>query len=151
MLELILGCMVFVIAVTVLMGIFAKKIMAKNGGKKKLRCAVKLNMVVMASLILLATVFIFSGVTFAAEPETAEAAGEAAAASANGLGLLAAALSTGLATIGAGIAVAVSGSAALGAISEDSSILGKTLIFVGLAEGIAIYGLIISIMILNKI
>lgn len=151
MLELILGCMVFVIAVTVLMGIFAKKIMVKNGGKKKLRCAVKLNMAVMASLILLATVFIFSGVTFAAEPETAEAAGEAAAGSVNGLGLLAAALSTGLATIGAGIAVAVSGSAALGAISEDSSILGKTLIFVGLAEGIAIYGLIISIMILNKI
>ena len=68
-----------------------------------------------------------------------------------GLGYLAAALSTGLATIGAGIAVAVAGSAALGAISEDSKLLGKTLIFVGLAEGIAIYGLIISIMIINKV
>ncbi len=69
----------------------------------------------------------------------------------NGLGLLAAALSTGLATIGTGYAVGVVGSSALGAVSEDSSILGKTLIFVGLAEGIAIYGLIISIMILGKL
>ena len=66
-------------------------------------------------------------------------------------GLIAAALSTGLAAIGAGIAVAIVGSAALGAISENPKILGRTIIFVGLAEGIAIYGLIISIMILNKI
>ena len=58
-------------------------------------------------------------------------------------------LSTGLSCIGTGIAVASSASAAIGAISEDSSLLGKTVIFVGLAEGIAIYGLIISIMILS--
>ena len=37
---------------------------------------------------------------------------------------------------------------AIGAVSEDASILGKTLIFVGMAEGIAIYGMIISILIL---
>ena len=42
--------------------------------------------------------------------------------------------------IGAGIAVASSASSALGALSEDQSILGKSLIFVGLAEGIALYG-----------
>ncbi|MCL2859164.1 MAG: ATP synthase subunit C [Oscillospiraceae bacterium] len=69
----------------------------------------------------------------------------------NGNGLIAAALSTGLAALGAGIAVAVVGSAALGAISENPKLLGRTIIFVGLAEGIAIYGLIISIMILSKI
>lgn len=67
------------------------------------------------------------------------------------MGLLAAALATGLACIGAGIAVAVVASSAIGAISENPSLLGKTIIFAGLAEGIAIYGLIISIMILNKI
>lgn len=67
------------------------------------------------------------------------------------IGLLAAALATGLACIGAGIAVAMVASSAIGAISEDPSLLGKTIIFAGLAEGIAIYGLIISIMILNKI
>jgi V/A-type H+-transporting ATPase subunit K len=65
-----------------------------------------------------------------------------------GFKYLAAALSTGLATIGTGWAVGSVGSSAVGAVSEDSSILGKTLIFVGMAEGIAIYGMIISILIL---
>lgn len=68
-----------------------------------------------------------------------------------GMGFMAAALSTGLATIGAGYAVGAVGSSALGAVSEDEKILGKTLIFVGLAEGIAIYGLIISILILGRL
>lgn len=69
----------------------------------------------------------------------------------NGLGMIAAAIATGLACIGSGIAVAIVASSAVGAISENPSLLGKTIIFAGLAEGIAIYGLIISIMILNKI
>ena len=56
-----------------------------------------------------------------------------------------------MATIGAGYAVGSVGSAALGAVSEDQKILGKTLIFVGLAEGIAIYGLIVSILILGRL
>jgi len=68
-----------------------------------------------------------------------------------GMGFIAAAISTGLATIGAGYAVGAVGSSALGAVSEDPNILGKTLIFVGLAEGIAIYGLIVSIMILGRL
>ena len=60
-------------------------------------------------------------------------------------------LATGLSCIGGGIAVASAASAALGAISEDQSILGKSLIFVGLAEGVALYGLIISFMILGQL
>jgi len=68
-----------------------------------------------------------------------------------GLGYIAAALSTGLACAGAGYAVGIVGSAALGAVSEDQKILGKTLIYVGLAEGVAIYGLIISIMIIGSL
>lgn len=67
------------------------------------------------------------------------------------MAFISAALSTGLATIAAGYAVGAVGSSALGAVSEDPSILGRSLIFVGLAEGIAIYGLIISIMILGKV
>ncbi|HNR64935.1 MAG TPA: ATP synthase subunit C, partial [Atribacterota bacterium] len=76
---------------------------------------------------------------------------QSAADSSSGMGFLAAAISTGLATIGAGYAVGAVGSSALGAVSEDPNILGKTLIFVGLAEGIAIYGLIVSIMILGRL
>ncbi|MGE5618054.1 MAG: ATP synthase subunit C [Sphingomonadaceae bacterium] len=63
---------------------------------------------------------------------------------------VAAALSTGLATIAAGIAVAATGSAALGSIAERPELFGRSLVYVGLAEGIAIYGLIISILILGQ-
>jgi V/A-type H+-transporting ATPase subunit K len=63
---------------------------------------------------------------------------------------LAAALSTGLACVGAGIAVASSGAAAVGAIAEKPESFGRSLIFVGLSEGIAIYGLIISFLILFR-
>jgi V/A-type H+-transporting ATPase subunit K len=66
-----------------------------------------------------------------------------------GMGLLAAAISTGVGSLGAGIAVAYVGAAALGAIGERPEIGGRALLFVGLAEGIAIYGLIIAIMILR--
>jgi len=74
--------------------------------------------------------------------QTAEATGASTTA-------MGAALATGLACIGAGIAVGIAGAAAIGGITEKPEILGRTLIFVGLAEGIAIYGLIISFMILN--
>ena len=68
-----------------------------------------------------------------------------------GAGNLGAALVTGISGLGSGIAVASSASAALGAISEDGSIFGKSMIFVAMAEGIALYGLIISFMILGKL
>lgn len=71
--------------------------------------------------------------------------------SSSGMGLIAAALAIGLSAIGSGIAVAVVASSAVGAISENPSLLGKTVIFAGLAEGIAIYGLIIAIMIISKV
>lgn len=68
-----------------------------------------------------------------------------------GMGLIAAALVTGLAGIGGGIAVAAAAPAAIGATSEDPKAFGKSLIFVALGEGIALYGLLISILILNKV
>jgi V/A-type H+-transporting ATPase subunit K len=86
-----------------------------------------------------------------ASPSTASAAGiEAQQTSTDPYASLAAAIATGLATIGAGIAVGNTGSAAVGTIAEKPESFGRALIFVGLAEGIAIYGLIISFMILNR-
>ncbi|MGZ7078428.1 MAG: ATP synthase subunit C, partial [Thermoanaerobaculia bacterium] len=64
---------------------------------------------------------------------------------------LAAALVAGMASVGAAYAVAVVGAAAMGAVAEKPETAGRALIFVGLAEGIAIYGLIIAIMILGRI
>ncbi len=71
--------------------------------------------------------------------------------SSTGMGYLAAAIAVGASTLGAGIAVAVVGSAAMGVIGEKPELAGRALIFIGLAEGIAIYGLIVALMILAKL
>ena len=63
---------------------------------------------------------------------------------------LAAALATGLACIGGGIAVGGAGAAAIGATAEKPETFGTSLLFVGLAEGIAIYGLVLSFIILAR-
>lgn len=113
-----------------------------DSSKKKLKKVLRVNLFAFIPLLAAAIIVL---VPQAISAETT------AVSSASGLGFIAAALSTGLATIGAGYAVGVVGSSALGAVSEDASILGKTLIFVGLAEGIAIYGLIVSILILGRL
>ena len=95
--------------------------------------------------------FAIASVAMLAGPDSVHAATANGATLATGMGYLAAALVTGLSCIGGGIAVASAASAALGAISEDSSVLGKSLIFVGLAEGVCLYGLIISFMILGNL
>jgi V/A-type H+-transporting ATPase subunit K len=66
-------------------------------------------------------------------------------------GLASAAAATGLSTLGAGYAVAVVGSAGVGALAEKPELMGRVLVLVGLAEGIAIYGLIVAILILNRV
>jgi V/A-type H+-transporting ATPase subunit K len=66
-------------------------------------------------------------------------------------GLVAAAAATGASALAAGYAVAVVASAAVGALTEKPELFGRVLVLVGLAEGIAIYGLIISILILNQL
>jgi V/A-type H+-transporting ATPase subunit K len=91
------------------------------------------------------------GLVWLASPTTVRAAGIAAqAATSDPYASLAAAIATGLATVGAGIAVSSTGAAAVGAIAEKPESFGRALIFVGLAEGIAIYGLIIAFLILNR-
>ncbi|MGD2064034.1 MAG: ATP synthase subunit C [Nitrospirota bacterium] len=66
-------------------------------------------------------------------------------------GLMAAAVATGVSTLAAAYAVATVGSAAVGALAEKPELFGRLLVLVGLAEGIAIYGLIISILIINRL
>ena len=87
-----------------------------------------------------------------AAPEAAEVAGKAAEVTTGmGLAIIGAGIPTALSTIGAGIAVGPIGAASLAAITEKPETLGRTLIYLGLAEGIAIYGLVISILLLNRI
>ena len=112
--------------------------------KTRYRRMLASNVVFFFGLIIIAGIMIFvSSPVMAANGSNADFA--------TGLGYLAAAISTGASCIGGGIAVASAASAALGAISEDPSALGKSLIFVGLAEGVCLYGLIISFMIIGKL
>ncbi len=68
-----------------------------------------------------------------------------------GLALIGIGLPTALATIGAGIAVSSVGAASLAVIAEKPEVFGRTLIYLGLGEGIAIYGLVVTILLLGKI
>lgn len=93
-------------------------------------------------------------------PLAASAAGDTAAVSdavavaqaqANGIAYIGAAAATGLSCIGGGLAVGKAAPAAIGATSEDPKAFGKAIIFVALGEGIALYGMLISIMIISNI
>jgi V/A-type H+-transporting ATPase subunit K len=139
--EFILISTTLMVLMTIGTGIF---MIYKNveGNRKTLKKVLRTNLYVFLPILVATIITLVPGII------NAETAG---ASSISGFGFIAAALSTGLATVGAGYAVAVVGSSALGAVSEDPSILGKTLIFVGLAEGIAIYGLIVSILILGRL
>ena len=110
--------------------------------KKRYKKSLIANCFMFFGVLLVATVVSFAGTA------SVQAAGSSADGLATGLGYLGAALISGL---GSGIAVASSASAALGALSEDGSLFGKSIIFVAMAEGIALYGLIISFMILGKL
>ena len=111
------------------------------------RHALLSNVAMFFGLFLITSVVGLTGAS-AAAPEAASAAAASAAGLAEGLKYIGAGLAVGLSGIGGGIAVASSASAALGAISENDSMFGKSLIFVGLAEGVALYGLIIALVLL---
>ena len=127
---------------------------------KSAKKSMRINLVTFLVLILMVSILAF-GVsatseapnTDAAPVQTTEQTTEetVSATQANCLGLLAAGLVTGLAGIGGGIAVAAGAPAAIAATSEDPKSFGKSLIFVALGESIALYGVVISILILNKV
>lgn len=131
------------VAGTVALGVFMRRMHMR--GSKKMFAGI-----VAASVCLL----LAGAVLSLAFPQVVFAEGEAAAAadaSNNGMGFIGMALATGLACIGAGVAVGSVGSAALGLVGEQPGAIGTTLIYVGLAEGVAIYGIVISMLIFSKL
>lgn len=138
--EWILTLATLIVLITISAGLYLMK-ENQEASKQRIKKALRINLSAFIPAIAMAIVLFM--------PSFSQAATETS--SASGMGFIAAALSTGMATIGTGYAVGNVGAAALGAVSEDPKILGKTLIFVGLAEGIAIYGLIISIMIFGQL
>ena len=111
---------------------------------RKAKRALGTNTACFFACLILASVLGIGGSAAAAETATAAAS----AGLAEGLKYVGAALAVGLSGIGGGIAVAAAASAALGAISENDKAFGKALIFVGLAEGVALYGLIVALLLL---
>lgn len=136
----ILVLMILVVVLTISSGVILR-FKQQYSGLKTGRKFIKYNISLFTSLLAAAVIFMVPEVAHAADGATSNA----------GLGFIAAALSTGMATVGTGIAVGSVGSSALGAVSEEPGMLGKSLIYVGLAEGIAIYGLIVSILILGRL
>ncbi|MCL2014199.1 MAG: ATP synthase subunit C [Oscillospiraceae bacterium] len=114
---------------------------------KKVRYAVLFNLFGFFGVCAVSLIFNIGGFVQAAT----EAVSAASTASAdNGMRFIAAAVATGLSSLGAGIAVAAAAPAAIGAFSEDPKAFGKSLIFVGLGESVALYGLLISVLILSN-
>lgn len=104
----------------------------------------------ITATIVAAALFLLSSIPAHAQAPAQTAAALATDPQALRWAFVAAALSAGLSALAAGYAVAAVGSAAVGALAEKPELLGRVLILVGLAEGIAIYGLIVAILILNR-
>jgi len=123
----------------------------KSERKAKSKLFLMLNVAAFFGLCLLVFGVALSNTAAAADTADAAAAAAGAGGMAQGLGYLGAGLVTGLSCLGAGIAVSGAASAALGAISENEGLFGKAFVMVVLAEGIAIYGMLISVLILNSL
>jgi V/A-type H+-transporting ATPase subunit K len=119
----------------------------------------KLKSQITQSIIVLFTVMAIIGTLFCAnafagtshDGQSVEPEMSLSKAGAMKYGLIAAAVAFGLGAIGAGIAISHVGAAAMGAIAEKPQIAGQALIFVALAEGIVVFGLVTAFLILNKV
>ena len=130
---------------------FAAVHAALRRGTRGIRALVGFNALVAACALAALAIALTAGPTHAAAAAAAGATATTAAPSSIGSGaLLGAGIAVAGSTIGAGIAVAYTGAAAIAAMSERPELFGRTMVIVGLAEGIAIYGLIIGIILIGK-
>lgn len=117
--------------------------------RRRGRLAVRLFWAVNAVVLLAAVVVTVQALT--AGPAAADSAAAAATGSGgNWAALLGAAIAVAGSSIGAAIAVAYTGAAALAALSERPELFGRAMVIVGLAEGIAIYGLVVAIILIQR-
>lgn len=140
LLKLLLPLAIVLLISMPLIPVFFRKLTGK-----KAKFAILSNLCAFGGIMLAAIAIPTVNIAFAEEAIEATVA----TGSALGLKYIAAAAATGLSSLAAGIAVAGAAPAAIGAVSEDGQNFVKSLIFVALGEGCAIYGLLISILILN--
>jgi len=139
---------IYIIAVLLILAVAGPYLYYRAGSANARRGkrALAMNIAAFAVIVLAATVMLFTGQAFA-NPTESGATGELAMAAA----FIGAGLVTGMGAIGTGIAVSNAAAAAIAAVSENEQNFGKAMIFVAMAEGIAIYGLLISFMILGRV
>lgn len=143
--------MTWFLALPVLVAVFAAThLMLRRRGRTALRILVGLNAAVFVAALVTIGVTATDG-TAAADVTTAvNTAQESGSGSASWAALLGAAIAVAGSSIGAAIAVAYTGAAALAAMSERPELFGRAMVIVGLAEGIAIYGLIVAIILIGR-
>ncbi|HUZ20258.1 MAG TPA: ATP synthase subunit C [Acidimicrobiales bacterium] len=102
------------------------------------------------NLVLLLGAGVLVALALSAGPSAASTAAASGVRSYGGQALIGAAIAVAGSSIGAAIGVAYTGSAALATMSERPEMFGRAMVIVGLAEGIAIYGLVIAIILIGK-
>lgn len=142
--KILLFTMPLCVLAAIMIPLFVSLKRIKAGKPVNRKRSVITNVVAFFGVLVIMTLMPITG----AFAESAEAAAEAVTGLGDGLKYIGAALSTGLGSIGTGIAVGGAAPAAIGAVSENDKAFSKALIFVALGEGVAIYGLLISILIL---
>lgn len=103
------------------------------------------------AVAVLAVVVVTGGDASAAAPAAEDGTAAAAQTVDTGAAFIGAAIAVAASALGAGIAIAYAGSAALAAVSEQPDLFGRAMVVVGLAEGVAVYGLIIAVLILGNV
>lgn len=145
LLELLLPALIIVLISLPLVNVFKGKTSLKQA-RTRLAAHTSMFFSVLCAFVL----FEINGFHVFAEGDV-NAVNSIVGTAAQGMGFLAAALATGMSALGAGVAVAAAAPAAIGAFSENEKNFGKSMIFVALGEGVAIYGVLISILIINKL
>ena len=150
-LTFIIPALIVVLLSLPLVNVFKGKVSAKSAKMRLGTHICGFFVSLISSVLVSGAVALVLFLTYANSPVLAAGADKMTGSIAQGLGFIGAALATGLSALGAGIAVAAAAPAAIGAFSENAENFGKSLIFVALGEGVAIYGLLISILIINTL
>ncbi len=142
-----------VITILMLETVLNKKLFVESRYTKKLKKLIISNLGVLVSLMLFGLVMI-SPDKAVATPITNSGEGITKLATTlinPGLGYIGSGLSTGLASLGAGVGTGIVGAKSINILRFNPKLLGKSMIFAGLANGVATYGLIISILIMSRV
>jgi V/A-type H+-transporting ATPase subunit K len=130
--------------------VLATRVALRTHSGAALRAILAVNLVLALAAGVVLVVAAAADPVSAVASSTGVAAADTTSDSSSWAALLGAAIAVAGSSIGAAIAVAYTGAAALATMSERPELFGRAMVIVGLAEGIAIYGLIVAIILLGS-